>query len=63
MEKILINVRIFWNTFFARVPFIKRSKRVSQVFQHSSSADWALVLYRPMDCGIVKPILQRSVDL
>ena len=34
-----------------------------QVFQHCSGAGWALVLYRPMDCGTVRPISWRSVNL
>ena len=34
-----------------------------QVFQHCSGAGWALVLYRPMDCGPVRPISWRSVNL
>ena len=32
---------------------------MSQVFQHNSGLDWALVLYRPTDCGTVKPILME----
>ena len=36
-----------------------RTWSMSQVFQHSSGADWALVLYRPTDCGTVKPILME----
>ena len=63
IEKIFINTHIFRNPLCAKIPFILGSKCVSQVFQHCSGVSWALVLYQPMDCGIVRPISWRSINL
>ena len=38
-------------------------KCVSQVFQYCSGVSWALVLCRPTNCGTVRPISWRSVNL
>ena len=39
------------------------AKCMLQVFQYCSGASWALVLYQPTDCGTVRPISWRSINL